>query len=265
MKVLITGDWHADWSTVGVPRYGDVAEAVAEAVGTAIGEVVDAFIFLGDLTDPDSGPAMFDAMELAGETARELHCAGIQSIWIAGNHDVVEDGTGRTTLRPALGPLANLTQGGDRTLHRRLVGGHGDVHLVEQPQVIIVKTSDGEEGFVVGLPFTATSHRYDPAEFVRNPTGLHALVKKTSPVIIAGHLSIDGAQIGDETTEMPRGRDVSFPVDAVADFGLLARVACCNGHYHRRQFTRGIHVPGSLARLTFGEVNHEPGFLILEV
>ncbi len=38
-----------------------------------------------------------------------------------------------------------------------------------------------------------------------------------------------------------------------------------HGHYHQQQVFDGIHIPGSLARLTAGEEKHRPSFLVLEV
>jgi hypothetical protein len=43
------------------------------------------------------------------------------------------------------------------------------------------------------------------------------------------------------------------------------RARLFNGHYHRRQTFRGITIPGALERLTRGEIEHEPGFLIVDV
>jgi DNA repair exonuclease SbcCD nuclease subunit len=241
MKFLVTSDWHADWSTLGVSRYSDVENAVSETVHAAIEHQVDAYVFAGDLTDPDSGPAVFDAMALAGNTAARLRQANIPSLWIPGNHDVIEDGTGRTTLRASLQPL-------------RMFSG---VHLFEQPGTHRVLSRTGDCAFhVVLLPFTATSHRYDPAAFVRQTTS------DLEQFIVVGHLQIPGMHPGEETNEMPRGRDIPFPIEECTD-----AVARFNGHYHRQQYVErgGIHIPGSLARLTFGEVDHKPGYLIVEV
>ena len=64
---------------------------------------------------------------------------------------------------------------------------------------------------------------------------------------------------------MPRGRDILLPTE------LLARpdVLVLQGHYHRQQVFHHmgavVHVVGSLARLTFSEQNHLPGYLIVEM
>lgn len=60
---------------------------------------------------------------------------------------------------------------------------------------------------------------------------------------------------------MPRGRDVYYPVKALRK--LKNQQLLVNGHYHRRMVTDDdIHVPGTLARLTFGEEDNQPSYSI---
>jgi len=76
---------------------------------------------------------------------------------------------------------------------------------------------------------------------------------------------------GEEANELQRGRDVAYPVDAIEALTkrLGVPAVLIQGHYHRAQTVtlKGleIHIPGSLARLTFNEEGHAPGYLILEV
>ena len=76
---------------------------------------------------------------------------------------------------------------------------------------------------------------------------------------------LPGIHPGSETEDMPRGREVLFPGEQTR--GAVARM---NGHYHARQ-THGLGdggpdviIPGSLARLGFGEESNEPGFLLVD-
>jgi len=233
-------DLHLDAVTMGVPRFPELEQALAHTVQVAAQQKVDAYVFLGDLCDPDSGPTVFKCVELAIRTARCLADAyGIRSYWLAGNHDVIEDGSGLTTL----GPI------------RPALGSHGMV--IEHP------TSWALDGATfVALPFTATSHAYDPAKFLADhlPTGAHG-----GPYVVLSHLNVPGIIPGEETTEMPRGRDITLPLE------LLARpdVLVLQGHYHRQQVHRHmgavVNVCGSLARLTHGEEEHTPGYLLCEV
>jgi DNA repair exonuclease SbcCD nuclease subunit len=85
--------------------------------------------------------------------------------------------------------------------------------------------------------------------------------KPGSKYAVAGHLSVPGVVPGEEVTEMPRGRDIRFPIEACAGVDLLM-----NGHIHRRQVSPdGVVIPGSLAKLTFSEEENTPGFLIIDV
>ncbi len=234
MKVIAVSDWHLDHTTHGVSRFEELRELVNRTVDVAIEEGAQAYVFAGDLCDPDSGSVVFRCLAAAIEAADRLSSRAIDSIWVAGNHDVIEDGTGDTTLSPmrSLGEC---------------------VHVCELPSVVRI----GKIDFVV-LPFTATSRGYDVES-----TFLH-LVGDTPKerLVSVSHLSVPGVEPGEETKEMPRGREVVLPVDVVtARAGLVI-----NGHYHRQQRTKdGVWIPGSLARLTFCEERHDPGYLVVEV
>lgn len=237
MKLLITSDWHLDWVTHGVPRFEELRDILfGPVLKTARDEKIDAFVFAGDLTDPDSGPVVFRVVETAILFALRLQEYGIEQVWIAGNHDVNEDGSGSTTLTPLGAVAGNL------------------IHVHERPGNVVLR----EALQVVTLPYAPTSRSYDPEAWVK---GALKGRKKNVPVAVVGHLSVPGVVPGEEVTEMPRGRDVRFPIEAAASADLLV-----NGHYHRQQKTEsGIWIPGSLARLTFGEQEHDPSFLVVEV
>lgn len=233
MKLLVTSDWHPDWVTDGVPRFDDVAMAVEQTVRVAIAQKVDAYFFLGDLCDPDSGSSVFRCVQLALSVALRLQEKDILSFWLAGNHDVIEDGSGDTTLTP----------------FRSIIGKR--VYLLEQPRRIEPAGSPT----IVGLPYTASSHPYDAGAVAGR------LVNAGENAIALGHLHLPGLIPGEETTDMPRGREVEFPTSLLKQRGALM----LHGHYHRRQVTPdGVLIPGALARLTFGHVEDDPGFLLLE-
>jgi DNA repair exonuclease SbcCD nuclease subunit len=238
VKLLATSDWHGDWTTRGISRFDEVECAAHHTVATAMEQNVDAYLFLGDLCDPDSGSSVFRVVALAVEVARRLADAGIPSVWLAGNHDVIEDGSGQTTLTP-LRALA-----------------HGLVHVVEHPGVV----KRAGHPHIACLPFTASSHGYDTAgEAAR-------LIGGQTDAIVVSHLTVPGMQPGEETTEMPRGREVLYPFEATRRVSVRL-----SGHYHRRQSFvpkdggPPIEVVGSLARLTFAEEKNEPRFLLIEV
>jgi DNA repair exonuclease SbcCD nuclease subunit len=241
VKAVVFSDAHADHVTYGVRRKPDIERAILAVTAHAIKIKADVVFFLGDLSDPEDGPAVLQALELLMLAAHGLRQERIPFICIPGNHDVIEDGTGRTSLSPM------------RVLN------DGSFYLCEQPEVLRLSKFN-----VFALPFTASSHGYHPAKFIYESSWSDA------PIFVIGHLMIPGVQPGEETKEMTRGREVLFPFDVVADLAKSFRVIVCNGHYHRRQTFRApggfdIHIPGSLARLTLGEERHDPGFLVLEV
>ncbi len=241
MKILCSSDWHGDASTAGFPRYEDISRAVLETVDAAVREGVGLYLFLGDLCDPDSS-ATHRAAALGVLTAATLWSRhGIPSRWITGNHDVKEDGSGSHTLA-GVAALAHS------------VKHEGQIGVLSQPFVECWAGFD-----LVYLPFAPRSHAYDPEEWV-NKCGAG---KYGVQVIVAGHLNIEGIEPGSETTEMPRGREVFLPVAAIRQRWPKALIL--NGHYHRRQTFRGVVIPGSLERLTFGEEHNSPGFLIIDV
>jgi DNA repair exonuclease SbcCD nuclease subunit len=231
MKFLVTSDWHLDASTAGFDRFDDVLGAVNVMVKAAIDERVDVFVFNGDLCDPDTVRA-HRAVAVAAAVAAELHLAGIKSWWIAGNHDVVEDGNGATTLS-ALRSIPGAMVFEDATHFC----GHRD-----SPDIVI-------------LPFAARSRAYDPGEFVAT------CERHREAALVFGHLNIAGITPGSETKDMPRGREVFWPLDEInAKFPKVLMVA---GHYHRSQVFKDVRVVGSPARLTFGEQDNDPKYLII--
>lgn len=249
MKLAISSDWHGDKSTLGVPRFEDVRDAVKHSVRVAIAERVDGYVFPGDLCDPDAGSVVMRVVELAMATALELAMEGIPSLWVAGNHCVIEDGSGDTSLSP-LRALAHVYP----------------VTVAEVPTVL----HHWGEATILALPYTASSHPYD----VREVLDRH-LPADGSRVVVVGHLAVPGIQPGEETTEMARGREVVLPLDWLHALPRKRRPALIvNGHYHRQQEHRWppgdpdpvvVHVPGAMARLTAGEREHQPGFLLAEV
>jgi DNA repair exonuclease SbcCD nuclease subunit len=233
MKLLCTSDWHADWRSHGVDRFHEVENAVEETLKTARDEKVDAYFFLGDLCDPDSGSCVFRCIDLALRTAGLLKAWGIPSFWLAGNHDVIEDNSGNTTLTPL------------RSLESEIM------HLAERP--MFLNWGPG----VLALPYTSTLDAYVPAAFAE-------ACSKVGSIVIS-HLAVPGVQPGEETTEMPRGREVLYPFEETKKAKLRLQA-----HYHRQQAFDPkdggppILIPGSLARLTFGEEGNRPGFLLVD-
>lgn len=251
MKAVLCSDAHVDHVTMGVSRFDEVERAFGTVFRAAVEEQADVVIFEGDLCDPADGPAVLRATNLLLRTGARLARERIHFVAIAGNHDVVENGSGVTTLYPL------------RAVDSRYV------HVFEEPGVVTLDLGSRKPLYVVAMPFTATSHAYDPEEFIRKVMQMTL----DTPTLIVSHLMIPGVQPGEETKEVPRGREVIYPFEAVRDFcaSTPKDVFVSNGHYHRQQAFKPpgmgytIHVPGAMARLTMGEERHEPGYLVVEL
>lgn len=248
MRVLVFGDLHLDASTAGVARFGDVERALRGAARLAVDERCDGLVQLGDLCDP--GPQASRCAALAIEVAAWLAARGVWTRWLVGNHDVVEDGHGASTLEP-LRAAGSAVPPADRDHVGRLLDVWSDP----------VAEWLSDDVAAVALPHPARGRGYEPAGFVSDLD-----LRGTRVVLVFGHLTVPGMQPGSETLEMPRGREVLFPVaECLARWG--DRVVMVNGHYHRasRRAAGPVVVPGSAERLTRGEVRNEPGLFVLEV
>jgi hypothetical protein len=218
-----------------------VCEAVALVVERV--EPGDHFLFLGDLSNPYSS-GVHRAVELSVRVAAELNCREVMNTWLTGNHDVVEDASGSHTLLAL------------KALDTSWLPAGGFTRVADEPRALPF-----EDWLLLTLPFTAPTRAYDPVEQVERYAEQYAATEV--PVVIAGHLNIEGIAAGSETSDMARGRDVMFPLERVLQ--LFPRAILLNGHYHEQQVFRGIRIPGSLLRLTHSEEEHEKGFLILEL
>lgn len=255
MKIVATSDWHLDWVTHGVRRFEELHKAARATVNTALTQAADLYVFTGDLCNPDSGSCVFQVLELAQEVAIDLASHGIPSIWISGNHDVIEDGTGKTSLSPM----------------RALQGEH--IHVFETGTTKPIKFSGGLWLDVLALPYPSVTKPYDIEQTIELFSNVTKNVPAPSgtPVLVLSHLTVPGVQPGEEVGEMARGRDVVYPVDKVikAITQENKRGLLINGHYHRQQSLNYggvyLHIPGSLARLTFGEEFHHPGYLVIDL
>ena len=251
MRLCISSDWHLDRYTAGLCRFDDVARSARAVVALAKSERCDGFVFTGDLADP--GPAAHRCSAFAIEVASDLASAGIWSRWLVGNHDVVEDGSGSSTLSPlaAYGEARGVIP-----RSRSLVDSIRAIDVWGSPTIEWL----AEGVLAVALPHPPRGVGYVPEEYVGG------LSEVDGTVLVFGHLTVPGIERGSEVLDMPRGREVRYPIEAIRErWG--DRAVCLNGHYHRsyRRAQSPVIVPGSLERLTKSEALNEPGCLILEV
>jgi DNA repair exonuclease SbcCD nuclease subunit len=253
MRFFISSDWHLDSVTSGVERFEEISRAVREVVDAVIADKTSdkRFVFLGDLTDPH-GAFSHRAVAYAMKQAYRVSNVGVASFWMAGNHDVIlREGAG-TTLEPL----------------KIIQGGESDIIVVDNPTTFegrekvdeFAPTPHPELGPVlVMLPYVSPDRLYNPAEFIKRLPSFG-----TRKVLVLGHLTVLSAEIGSESGEFARGRELVFPAEACKEkWG--SRVTMVNGHYHKRQTTKdGVIIPGSLARLRHDEEGNTPGYLVID-
>lgn len=235
MKILVTSDWHLDWETAGLERFSDVAWQVEKTVAAAIARKVDLYLFAGDLCNPDANRAP-RCMAYAISVFQQLERTKIPSRWVTGNHDVIEDGSGTSTLMPLAAAGAQV---------------------ISEPGI---ETIGG--CCFAWLPYVPRCKDYDAEAMIETFDWL------AGPVIVTGHLAIEQLDPGN-CFEHARGRSIVMPVDKICA-KWASRALIVNGHYHKRTVDHsvlcgGLAVPGSLERLTFGEQDNRPGFLVVDV
>lgn len=268
MKVLFTSDWHTDHVTAGVSRHAELLDYVGRVVDAIHEHEVDVVCFLGDAFDPGSmsegvwSAFMIKALHRISDAAR------YGSVWIVGNHDVLDSSVPCSTLSP----LAVSVE-----LNARTWEDAGKVvRVCEMPDFIPFDgTSPAEHARsprktpvvgILALPYVART--VEQLSLYRRDLDLafESARAFTGPVIAIGHYSIAGIHPGSEE-EMMRGREFAFPAQRIAE---LDPALVVNGHYHARQtVTCGgvkIEIVGAPTRFTFGEASDgERGFLIAEV
>lgn len=245
LKIVVFTDLHLDEHTAGVPRFDDVAGAVRQVVQHAVAWRADLVLCLGDALNPDRGSAVFRCMRVLFEAATTLTRERIRNYWIRGNHDVIEDGSDESVLTPL------------RALERDYF-----TKVFDAPALVDVLREGKTAARVLALPYPSAAAPYDPDAWVRENVISR---EQIFPLIVAGHLQFTGITPGEESEDMGRGRDVPFPLDALAEVEAPVKLFV-NGHYHRGQVHRGVIIPGSMVRLRFGPQEAvEPRFLKFEI
>lgn len=239
MKLVLTGDWHLCATTCGVSRRDEIKQAVMQGpVKAAVDGHADLFVFLGDLTDPGSRMAVSD-VAFPIEVARAL--GSVESVWLAGNHDVVLAREPHTTL--------------DALAAARLPG----VIVSRGWEYVVRLTRRGQERRpdLLLLPYEA----YPTTGGEVTESGL-----QVSPFVALGHCTTFAGTVrdGSESAEFARGRGMAWPA------GTERALFAANGHIHDPQDVElasgaTVHLVGSICRLTFGDAERERGFSIVEL
>ncbi len=275
MKIVLTGDWHLDARTGGVERRDEIERVVLDGpVAAAIAERADLFAFLGDLADPGGRTSVHDAA-FPIVVAHRLREAGVSSVWIPGNHDVVLRGEPYTIL-DALAQAFGVVEGGTFEVGRgsRCGRDEGRGHVLvsrvaSYHHVVDARTAGRRVLRLLLLPYRpANSARDEEDRVAVEAARADVDALDGLPLVALGHRtsfpSRAPAAPASEEVEYARGGGHAWPAE-------LPRVAlAANGHFHDAQDVEldggyVVHVPGSIVPLTFGDANRVRGYLVAEV
>lgn len=244
VRIAFVGDLHLGKSIRGYDRTPDVVAAWERAVEEAVREGCHVLVQTGDVFD-DSHPSP----ELSALAARMFAAAaprfpgGVHVL--VGNHDL-RHGEDRAD---ALAPLREVSPEG-LSVHAvpTAVLLHGDYAGAGAPAAVLLL-----------LPYESRSRREwsSPAEYdalisrLLSGWGFDPALRDL-PVVVAGHLDVEGAQMASEVPA--RGGGHPWPRGE----GWRGRVCCAvDGHWHRPQLVEWagwrIHCVGTPVALDFGE------------
>lgn len=235
MKIACISDLHLDAKTAGLSRFDDAAVALDVFAEDVIDWGAEMVVMCGDLCDPH-GPDLVRCICRAQWLGIQLERrADIKTVWLVGNHDVLENGSGTTTLDPLM-----------------YVGSLNVV--MREPGVDLMQGH--RFGF---LPYPSLALDYDPEKVVRDWYTRHGPVH-----MIFSHLQMPGMHSGSESEEFPRGRDKMLPIALIRE--LFPDAVVVSGHYHTPCKTdAGVLVVGSLLNLTRADAANSPGYLKIEI
>lgn len=252
MKILHTGDLHIgmtnysklDPETGLESRLLDFFQTFDFIIDTAIKEKIDAFIFAGDAYKTrDPSPTQQRGF---GERIKKIAKAGIPVIMVVGNHDT---------------PSA---EGRANTLDIYSALEIDNVWVSRHPEFLNIPTKSGNLQ-VITAPWLHKSEFKSLGD--KLPT-MYAKINPKEPVILAGHLEVEGASFGSEKG-LAITNDVTVPLSLLTE-RKLSYVAL--GHIHKYQElsnppTGGPPViyAGSPERIDFGEEKEEKGFVIAKL
>lgn len=261
LKVLHFADAHIDMVTygridgrTGFPvRVLDFLSALDQIVEAAIAETVDLVVFAGDAYRNQRPHPKYKRAWQA--RIKRLSEAGIPTVLVVGNHDTSPSARGANALREfdTLGvPHVHVAHTNPALVSTEKLG---------MPAQVLAVPWISEQSMVVEEGEMALEDRLEQV--------INGLVEQADPdlpLILAAHVSVDGAQYGSERAVL-LGKDLVLSGSIVRNpaFDYVAL-----GHIHKHQeLNKGNHPPivysGSIERVDFGEIKEQKGFVIAEV
>lgn len=250
VNIIVTGDSHYDLKTDGIDRTDDINDAKQQAIDYAVELSKKEKVIMLDLGDVFHGT--HPRAEVIANVIRmykKLDDAGIDTIVIAGNHDVI-DQRGRTS---ALEPIA--AAGFNRIYVEHDINNYEffNINIITLPH--ISKAKAAEEGFKSLQDYIDTKAAEIEDEL--NPDDYN---------IVISHMNIEGALTGTETF-MIKGAHEEFP-KVIKNSNKINVIF--NGHIHRSQIVENpngapIVIVGSIQVNDFSERLDRKVFVHLQI
>lgn len=263
MKIIHTGDWHVGKTIRGRHR-GAEHRAILDELGNYIEkENVELLLVAGDIYDTPTPSAA--AEDIVYRFFHKMSALGVTSIVIAGNHD----SSLRFEAISRIMALANII----------MVGSYD----FENPQKCIYNyiSRNGEQKVSIGMiPFIfersfvradniiqeereqmTTRYSNGMAKVFQQ---LSKLLATDSTCIFIGHLLMHGARPGGGERRLYLGDNYAVHPATIPkniDYFALAHVHM----YQEIENSSIAYYSGSPLQMDFGEVDHEKGFLLLEL
>lgn len=264
MRLLHTGDWHVGRTLHRRHRLDECETVLEEVVGIAESESVDVVLVCGDVFEHYAPSA--EAERIVYKTLLDLRATGAEVIVVPGNHDNPKRFGAVESLLGAAGV--------------RVVP---EVRRPDEGGVVEVTIDGGSRLQVACLPWVAERVLYTAADLMRDQeepykeyaeelsaliTALCSKLDADAVTVLAGHVFVSGAAVGDGERDLTIGQ--IFAINPAALPTTVQYIAL--GHVHRPQNVPGAATParyaGSLLQLDFGEaaqgksvtiVDAEPG------
>lgn len=230
----VCSDLHLDAVTDRVPRFAEISGALGQVEDYVLREDLSFLAILGDISNP--GPGSYAALHRIGVCAQRIAPRAL--FLLRGNHDLLDDG--ERSILEALLPFDNVV-------------------LAERPMVM----GPG----IVGIPYPSFGAPLGDwraqVEQALSSVAVAGYDSELGAPIVFGHLDIESTATarGSESKDFARGRDVYWPIDLIRKH--LPGAVCIGGHLHRPQYTDGVFIVGSLARLRHDEEGNDPSFLVV--
>lgn len=261
MKILHTSDWHLGSRLGNQDRLSDQFERLAELCEYIDREDVELLLVAGDVFDEHRAEALARIIGRLAQLLTPRIEAGLNCVFIAGNHD-------REHVFPLLSGLQELVA---PTAGRQVV-------FADRPGLIPVTGHRGETISLMLLPYPTPVRygladqrwaspdlkRQDLASAVRSSIRECAAEAQASgharPVVVSGHFLIRGIREG--LYHLTEQDDI--PLEA-GDLPAYAYVAL--GHIHKPQMVGAPYIRycGSLERMDRGEQHDAKEALLVEI